>query len=697
MEFHIMPGNTDLRRDASQPGLWVNANWSPGAAGLFGVVIGVSRYSHLSGGEDEAPDTYGLGQLAVSALTAFRVLEWLRDDFYVPDCPLAKCWVLLSPTDAELQHEPGFRHHTTQATFEQCRLALGYWRQELMGVPSASAENSRSLFFFSGHGLESHQEKQLLLASDYLRPPNRNENEAVSTQNLRFGLASSRVSRQFFFLDACRNDHSRLRQKVLDGTKVLSEAPASEWNPNIVNPVLFATSSGQQAWQQPTPAKGISLFGTALCEGLRGKSTIQLDRRGSWCAIKVFALQMFVEAEVVRQLARANARQVQPVRLGGSVRNEDVTHVYNPGPAGQPADGIRGGIGMPVTRLTGDDALRNIETVEALAMGTRQDATKMPPSGAWAAETWGIRHELFGHESLADIWSDPIRLYAIHGRRELSVDNLALESVTMARDGTGGRVELSIKAEDPTGFWLQVRDGTDCPYAAVLPSDRCQSARYLIEFGVRDAPDGRTEIEHFRASLASTNSELLAKAVDIWRRYQAADLAGAVDEFEASELQHIVREKIESPLAATVAALVLLRADRTDLLRDWLDNLANGFPEMTDPPVLRAWQLARTESQSLMTLQDAADRLAQLEPRGLCCTTEGIAYAASLADRMLTLDKQIDVRVVQRVKERLDIALAHFRPGGLFVALSGFPPTTVPWELIGGCGFCPRKPGESQR
>jgi hypothetical protein len=51
----------------------------------------------------------------------------------------------------------------------------------------------------------------------------------------------------------------------------------------------------------------------------------------------------------------------------------------------------------------------------------------------------------------------------------------------------------------------------------------------------------------------------LTQAVDIWRRYQAADLAGAVEEFEASQLQQIVREKIDSPLAAAVATLVLLR------------------------------------------------------------------------------------------------------------------------------------------
>ena len=322
---------------------------------------------------------------------------------------------------------------------------------------------------------------------------------------------------------------------------------------------------------------------------------------------------MFVEAQVIRQLARANARQGQPVRLGGSVRNEEITYVYRSAPTGQPGDGIRGVSPISPVPLTSDDVLRNMEMIDVFAMGTRQDATRVPPS-----VIWGIRNELFGNERVADIWNDRIRLYALHGRRELNLDHLLIHAVATTRDGTGGRFELSVRAQDPTGFWLQLHDGMGCPFAAVLPSDKHQSARYLIEFGVGDAMGGKTEIKHFSASLGSNNSKLLAQAVEIWRRYQVADFAGAVDEFETGQLRQTVREKIDSPLAATVAALVLLRADRIDLLQNWLENLSNWFPEMSDPPVLRAWQLAHTESQRLLTLQNVTNWLAQLEPRGLC-------------------------------------------------------------------------------
>jgi hypothetical protein len=49
-------------------------------------------------------------------------------------------------------------------------------------LPRSVAEHSRALFFFSGHGLEVHQDQQILLLSDYLKPPQRNWNKALSTK-----------------------------------------------------------------------------------------------------------------------------------------------------------------------------------------------------------------------------------------------------------------------------------------------------------------------------------------------------------------------------------------------------------------------------------------------------------------------------------------------------------------------------------
>src|SRR5437660_9120520 len=101
-----------LSPDPNSPGLWMNPQWSDKTPGTFAVVIGVSAYDYLAGGSGPtAPTTYNLGQLTVSALTAFRFFEWLQNAYSVAGCPLARCWLLVSPTREEQAIAPGLGNH----------------------------------------------------------------------------------------------------------------------------------------------------------------------------------------------------------------------------------------------------------------------------------------------------------------------------------------------------------------------------------------------------------------------------------------------------------------------------------------------------------------------------------------------------------------------------------------------------------
>jgi hypothetical protein len=90
-------------------GLWANPDWKPGMPGTFAVIIGVSRYRHLENGEHPTDpqgkpwikEARDLDQLHVSALTAFRVFRWLSAH-YRHEAPLVYCWLMLSPTPAEV-------------------------------------------------------------------------------------------------------------------------------------------------------------------------------------------------------------------------------------------------------------------------------------------------------------------------------------------------------------------------------------------------------------------------------------------------------------------------------------------------------------------------------------------------------------------------------------------------------------------
>jgi hypothetical protein len=193
----------------------------------------------------------------------------------------------------------------------------------------------------------------------------------------------------------------------------------------------------------------------------------------------------------------------------------------------------------------------------------------------WARKL-AIGHDLFGSEAVTAIWSEQVRLYAL-GKRSWIDDTDALVLHKVERDDAtrSYRAEISIAEEDRVGHWLELVDGAGTAHGCFLPADRCERPRYILEFDVTfDEGSGR-QISRIEASLSMKNSGLLGAAAELWQRYHMADVGEAVNAFELSVLERMVYEKLDSPLAATVAALILLRANRLDLLHDWLRNLAN--------------------------------------------------------------------------------------------------------------------------
>jgi len=110
----------------------------------------------------------------------------------------------------------------------------------------------------------------------------------------------------------------------------------------------------------------------------------------------------------------------------------------------------------------------------------------------------------------------------------------------------------------------------------------------------------------------------------MWEKYSSDNAVAAADEMDALFLEEVLRGKRESPLAATIAGLVLLRARRWDKLHDWLRNLANWFPHLPDGPVLWVEQLMRQPKGSPKQVepidlsQQIGDAVGQLERLRLC-------------------------------------------------------------------------------
>ena len=76
------------------------------------------------------------------------------------------------------------------------------------------------------------------------------------------------------------------------GADVLREDEAAKVSDVIqVATALYATAAGREAFQHPNPDKGISIFGRALLDGLKGTPEIKLDPRQQRFARPPFGLE----------------------------------------------------------------------------------------------------------------------------------------------------------------------------------------------------------------------------------------------------------------------------------------------------------------------------------------------------------------------------------------------------------------------
>ncbi len=705
----------NLQPDPATPGLWVNPAWQEGMPGSFAVIIGVSAYPHLDGGTEPAPDhgqewiaeTRTLRQLFVSALTAKRFFDWLATDYRYVKAPIARCWLLLSPTDAERAHEPAVDDHALEPTLANCATALKAWRSAIRALPKPAQHDSRAFFFFSGHGLQVHHGKHLLLPSSYLGGDEPSWDEAIGTSNLLYGLESLEIPDRFYFLDACRNDLPKLRAKRPEGQRILSEDEAALAFAGLrTGALFFATNNSLQAWQPTDPNQGVSLFGQAVLEGLAGRPDIELLPMDDRLAVVLTKLHGFTRGRVLELMKQHQSLALQSVMLDGPRAEEttiteldpEAVAALRPGPVspppivrlpgpgegggGRPMGGGPGGFGpagmAPPARTA---ATRGFEArrmrADVLVHRTELDPGQM--RGLWARD-FDLGHELFGSERVTDLWQNDTRVTALSGLRPVGADDIELLSVAYDDTARVYRLDVRIDVPDPLGYWVEAGGSMagEERHGVVLPTDPSGPLTYRFEAEIErlDGPNLYSRrLRRLDAWIAPSTEGQVGEAARLWRTYATADAETAVDEFEAGQLRELVRKKTKSPLAATVAGLVLLRAGRLDLIRHWLRNLYNWFPMLPDGAVLSAEQILRQEKDREKAIARATKTLVRLNERGLPFTAEALSYAASQAERLHRARRLIPETLItpfDTLRERLAEALVLFRPGGLFASYAGF-------------------------
>jgi hypothetical protein len=166
----------------------------------------------------------------------------------------------------------------------------------------------------------------------------------------------------------------------------------------------------------------------------------------------------------------------------------------------------------------------------------------------------------------------------------------------------------------------------------------------------------------------------------MWDRYEHESANAASQDMvsdlvcadDVKNLENLVKFKKWSPMAATIGALILLRARRWDKLHDWIRNLANWFPQFPDAAVLWTEQCLQ-QPNPIEQPFEALQYLLLLEHGPLPVFGETLGYAARQVHAFLALEglPSNAKDKLQKIQLRLQHVLPWYRPGGLFATSAG--------------------------
>lgn len=645
-----------------RPGLWVDED--AGGAGVHALVVGVSAYPHLDGGAGPpAQQTFGLGQLTVSALTAYRVFDWLRSRYRHRDKGVRTVQLMLSPTAAELAAEPAMRGSFGDADYDSLETALGEWRQRLASLAPAAAESSRAVFFFSGHGLEVSQQKQILLPSDYLRPDKPSINRAVSTSNVKLGLLPLRVPDQMFFVDACRNGSELLGAVAVDGAQIFNVLDPHHNNPDVNSAIMYGTASGAQSWSPDDVSGELSLFGRALLEAVSGRADVDVDAVPP--TIWFDEVAKYANGAIRRELRRQGSPARQAIR--GDLAFIDVVHDLSggaspPAPAEpQPAGAPDGGL-VPAGVVVGDSPTAAFEEL----LG-RSDPDAGDDDGWESFPADADPHAWFGRESLTALWGEETRAQGLLDDEPVDLEVLGVERFEVRQH----RVRFAHR--HPRPVWLRVA-GTNAEYGVVLPGGR--DVEFELAMGWDD-----TALVQVDVDLALSSPPPLDETARLWllsREESAATAARRIERFDLELATGVVQAKVASrlsPLGAVVASLVLLRAG-TGVRRagepvpePWARNMATlpQFDALPDGAAIWAEVLTRLGERAPRGLGEALEQLGARELTPI--TLDGFGYALAAAEVAVHTSSTAGASGASSVHEWLSAVAPFLHSGGLFLVL----------------------------
>ena len=706
------------RKLARRSVLW-SSPVPPEAATVHALVIGVSRYDHLEGGDRQrctAPLLGGLGQLSAAAAAATRVAVWLRDHFDYPDVRLGSVRLLASPSPGELPLPSDAS--PPPATYEEVKRALSAWRADARQTPG-----NITLLYVAGHGIQTSNEGGILLLQDAGDPAYPVLDRALDVASVRRGMVGDPNDPstytppvQYYFYDACRvlppavTNYTELEAGLRFDSPRGAAADMS-W-------VLWGSRSRDYAYADA--GERTTLFSKALTEALEKRA--QADTDGRTVRFAYFA--MALEAAVDELAASFDAQQTVVSGGAGQLR----TPVYlrpHPDRSGAPpllpAPPVPSPTRPRPVRLLSPDLEPRGVTIRGMTEGgpvaveglTGKPIELLP--GRYVASVdlpWGGTTEA-EVEVPAGTEAFDVTVEVPSQPPGSTVDSPRLGRQLGPSGGESSRWYLRFLGWGPQG--LQHRPENLAPAVEVddLSDD---TAAMIIHAGERErsyaqvrTEDGRSLVVavpvdphslfsstcwlHVRVSNTALGAvvRLAAPTMDACAGYLTGGRPDHVVAL-APSAEGLLRGKVQDPIGAALGGYALVRLNELHRVRDWADNLANWFDWLPDGPVIAGEVAARRGEDD-----KARSHFEEASRRGLPLFSEGMSLYANRMPQLVGAAEGAQVEPLRALAQPL-LSLCPSVEFGTLATTLHIDPDPGPIEAARGWRrFVPTRRAEDPR
>ncbi|WP_154232182.1 hypothetical protein [Pseudomonas syringae] len=271
------------------------------------LVIGVSRYLHLSGGESTSD--FGreleMAQLTSAARSASDFAAWLIDSYRNSSAPLSSVRILLSPNfEAEEEVNANIKGMLTASSEATRGNAELYFDQ--FSTSLAKHTENVGVVYFAGHGVQLTKTGAILLLSDVGDPAHPTElHGSLDLMSLHKSASHPGTAQtQFWFADVCRQEPKVAKQFEY----MVGSMQRSKKNGHAKSSTMFLSSiSGAKAYGRPD---GVTLFNEALMNGLVSGEAAQSDGEDEspW-EVTATSLIEYLSSTVPKKARAAGAEQ----------------------------------------------------------------------------------------------------------------------------------------------------------------------------------------------------------------------------------------------------------------------------------------------------------------------------------------------------------------------------------------------------